>query len=627
MTTTAAPSTKGISAPSDKKARDARRFPDPYEIPAPPGAEGWEDLYAYHNRFLPARRGEDGAKTWFRNSMHFPEPSFPFDQVAIDGPFTSTGVMNTRVFALPPAKGMDVRVINGATYMCAIGVNDPEELQRRGQEFGKRAGHYYQNWDSLYEKWVGKVTGAIKALRDIKVPPMAEFEPSEDVLDARGITQGNDLVSAYHRLIESIDQIWSLHSEFLNLGYAAYLQFLMLCKENFPEIDDQTVARMVSGVDVLLFRPDDELRALARLAREYGIAREVAKARSEADLISQLKGSEKGNAWLAAFNAAKDPWFYFSYGSGFYHHHRSWIDDPSVPIRFIGDYIARLDKGDELTRPIDKLIAERDEIVARYRSLLDPDVTQRFDEALGLSRKVFPYVENHNFYIEHWFMTDFWNKAREFSSLFVRWEFWGDVEDFFYLRRAEVEEAVVDLHMAWAAGGKPQGPFHWPEIIAKRKKTYKALAEWAPPPALGPMPKEVNEPLTIMLWGITAETVDRWIEAQGSDKGMSELKGFAGSPGIAEGRARVILSPDRLGELEEGEILVAPITSPSWTPVFGRIRAAVSDIGGIMCHAAIVSREYGLPAVVGTGFGTSTIKTGQLIRVDGDTGKVHILEG
>jgi phosphohistidine swiveling domain-containing protein len=95
---------------------------------------------------------------------------------------------------------------------------------------------------------------------------------------------------------------------------------------------------------------------------------------------------------------------------------------------------------------------------------------------------------------------------------------------------------------------------------------------------------------------------------------------------IAEGRARIVLTPDELDQVQDGEILVAPVTNTSWTPVFSRIKAAVSDIGGIMCHAAIVSREYGLPAVVGTGFGTTTIKTGMLIRVDGDTGKVTILE-
>jgi pyruvate,water dikinase len=81
-----------------------------------------------------------------------------------------------------------------------------------------------------------------------------------------------------------------------------------------------------------------------------------------------------------------------------------------------------------------------------------------------------------------------------------------------------------------------------------------------------------------------------------------------------------------LDEVQAGEILVCPITAPSWAPVFARISAAVSDIGGIMSHAAIVSREYGLPAVVGTGFGTKRIQTGQLVRVDGDTGAVTILD-
>jgi pyruvate, water dikinase len=78
--------------------------------------------------------------------------------------------------------------------------------------------------------------------------------------------------------------------------------------------------------------------------------------------------------------------------------------------------------------------------------------------------------------------------------------------------------------------------------------------------------------------------------------------------------------------LEEGEILIAPSTSTSWTPLFSKIPAAVSEIGGVMCHAAIVAREYGLPAVVGVTSATKTIKTGDRIRVDGDAGVVTILD-
>jgi pyruvate,water dikinase len=126
-----------------------------------------------------------------------------------------------------------------------------------------------------------------------------------------------------------------------------------------------------------------------------------------------------------------------------------------------------------------------------------------------------------------------------------------------------------------------------------------------------------------MLWGVTNERVQQWLSSDG-DRGET-LTGCPASPGVAEGFARVLRRSDQLAELEEGEILVAPVTSPSWTPVFHRIAGAVLDTGGIMCHAAIVAREYGLPAVVGTGTGTRLIKTGDRVRIDAGTGVVTIL--
>jgi pyruvate,water dikinase len=161
--------------------------------------------------------------------------------------------------------------------------------------------------------------------------------------------------------------------------------------------------------------------------------------------------------------------------------------------------------------------------------------------------------------------------------------------------------------------------------VAERKRILAALRRWSPPPALGVPPEVITEPFTVMLWGITKETLDRWLEPR--DDKDSALHGVAASPGIVEGRARVIFGPDELTTVREDEILVCPITNPSWTPIFKKIKGAVSDSGGIMAHAAIVSREYGLPAVVGTGFGTRVIKTGQLIRVDGTRGIVTVLDG
>jgi pyruvate,water dikinase len=182
---------------------------------------------------------------------------------------------------------------------------------------------------------------------------------------------------------------------------------------------------------------------------------------------------------------------------------------------------------------------------------------------------------------------------------------------------------LTDLALSWASGSPPRGPDHWPAIVAERKRVLAAYAEWAPPPALGPVPEGIADPLLLMLWGITSDQLRAWAEPAGEG---NELRGFGASPGIVEGIAHVVRGVDEISSIREGEILVCPVTAPSWAPVFGKIKAAVSDIGGAMSHAAIVAREYGLPAVVGTGHATKRIVTGQRLRVDGTSGIVTILD-
>jgi pyruvate,water dikinase len=174
-------------------------------------------------------------------------------------------------------------------------------------------------------------------------------------------------------------------------------------------------------------------------------------------------------------------------------------------------------------------------------------------------------------------------------------------------------------------GSDSVGPNYWPAEIERRAKIVAALQTQRPQPALNTPPAEITEPFTQMLWGITTEQVQQWLSDDDGDDGA--IKGMAASPGVVEGRARVVYHADDLGQVQDGEILVATITAPSWGPVFGKIKATVTDIGGMMSHAAIVCREYGLPAVTGTGNGSTSIQTGQLVRVDGNSGRVEILEG
>jgi phosphohistidine swiveling domain-containing protein len=106
----------------------------------------------------------------------------------------------------------------------------------------------------------------------------------------------------------------------------------------------------------------------------------------------------------------------------------------------------------------------------------------------------------------------------------------------------------------------------------------------------------------------------------------NQIKGLPGSVGQAEGRVRIVDSPDDGAQLQAGEILVAVTTNVGWTPIFPRAAAVITDVGAPLSHAAIVARELGIPAVVGCFNATSVLKTGDRVRVDGARGLIEILE-
>jgi pyruvate,water dikinase len=103
------------------------------------------------------------------------------------------------------------------------------------------------------------------------------------------------------------------------------------------------------------------------------------------------------------------------------------------------------------------------------------------------------------------------------------------------------------------------------------------------------------------------------------------IKGVAASPGQVTGTARVLHGPADFGQMQPGDVLVASLTTPAWTPLFAMASAVVTDIGGPLSHGSIVAREYGIPAVLGTMVATERIRSGQTVRVDGDRGTVTLL--
>jgi pyruvate,water dikinase len=120
------------------------------------------------------------------------------------------------------------------------------------------------------------------------------------------------------------------------------------------------------------------------------------------------------------------------------------------------------------------------------------------------------------------------------------------------------------------------------------------------------------------LWGFPEKL-------QRTEAGKGQVTGLAASPGVVEGVARVVMTIDEFDDVKPGDIMVCQMTNPAWTPLFAVISGIVTDAGGVVSHPAVMAREFGIPAVIGTSVATLKIKTGDRIRVDGTKGLVEIL--
>ena len=164
-------------------------------------------------------------------------------------------------------------------------------------------------------------------------------------------------------------------------------------------------------------------------------------------------------------------------------------------------------------------------------------------------------------------------------------------------------------------------------MIPDRRAYFEDWRERGPslPTMLGTIPDTVPDPIMIEVFGLSGHFLETLRGGAGPAAGVAEIRGFPAAKGVVEGIARVITTVADLHLVQPGEILVCGGTTTEWTPAFGIITACVCDTGGSLTHAAIVSREYGIPCVVGTAVATQTIKTGDRVRVDGRAGTVQVL--
>jgi pyruvate,water dikinase len=341
---------------------------------------------------------------------------------------------------------------------------------------------------------------------------------------------------------------------------------------------------LVSGVKT---KTTETNQALEELAAQIRTAQELHDLFAHYDaqkLRSALQDSKTGRIFLKQFETFLD-----RYG------HRetsltisqpAWKDGPDNVLAILKVLAEteppKLDSYDAWRRTRDELLAGSILGTRLLRNL--------FLKSLANARYFFQIREDTHFYVTM-VQPPIRRAALELGNRLVEAGVLDDVEEVFHLRLDELEALAEIRPPKEAAIAQVRS------LVARRKRKRQSFAN-------KPMidPRLLNMPAR-------------------QEEGLL-LSGTSGSPGVAQGPAKIVHDVSEFGNLRAGDILVAPVTNPAWTPLFQRAVAVVVDTGGSASHAAIVAREYGIPAVMGTITGTKDLKDGQWIQVDGSRGVV-----
>ncbi len=343
---------------------------------------------------------------------------------------------------------------------------------------------------------------------------------------------------------------------------------------------------LVVGVETKTTETNRALESLATQIRSDPTLRDLFAQTETYPLQSALQQSEPGRAFLRNFAA-----FLAQYGhreTGLTISQPAWKDQPEVVLGMLKVLAAtesqEADSYRVWKRTCDELLA--------HSILGAPLLRNLFLKALTQARCFFQMREDTHFYATL-AQPPMRRVALELGRRLEQVGALGTATDVFHLRLDELES----LGEPWPPSEKTLGQVH--ALVAQRKTKREALAT-----------KPIVDPRLLA------------IEAHGRVGENVILSGSAGSPGIVSGPARIVHDVSEFGKLQPGDVLIAPVTNPAWTPLFQRAVAVVVDTGGLASHAAIVAREYGVPAVMGTLNGTQQLRDGQWIQVDGNRGLV-----
>jgi pyruvate,water dikinase len=334
-------------------------------------------------------------------------------------------------------------------------------------------------------------------------------------------------------------------------------------------------------------------------------------------VMQALEGFDEGRALLKAVDAYKN-----EYGNKSMYAHEyiypTWRENPTPIVEALRGYLL---SDYDCEKDVRQLRENRDTAIAEMWSLVPPAASdedrQKLRTALDLALKMTPLTPDHHFYMDQGTYARMRLVLMGVGRKLVELGGLTQPDDVMFLKYDELRKLSAGL-----SAGSPAVDAK--SIVRERRRDREKAFAARPQLWAGTITdwSMYGEPYKQVLWdwpGIYERSKDAAKQPSGA------VKGLGASAGVFEGPARVVESPEQFDQVKKGEVLVCKMTSPAWVVLFTKIGGLITDSGGALSHPAVVSREFGIPAVVGTRTATQAIKTGQRVRLNGASGLVEIL--
>jgi len=545
---------------------------------------------------------------WVYDDLHCPQPLSPmyFD---IGGWWMSCDHMFRR-FGTPFAVDWTAKSVNGYLYTTAI-PQDPDfsvPAMEYGSTYTPRI-----NLDPEYPAKIGAYLGAVLPTyglnfatwwRERLVP---EMRRNLDYLESKIFKADEIGLMEWATILEDAidihDRHWKIHWMLNFAQLSATLNLRAVVQEVRGKVDDALLGRLQNSAadrnwDAIetLWKIKEKAKKDKKLAEAFasGTGMEIHAA------LSKIAEGKKLIEDVAAYQRE------FGW-------HAVWSHEFIFPSRYeeagpVLDVIKGYIESDYDYPTAVKALA--DDIAAASKELLEGlggEALEKMKAANDINLKMAPLTPDHHFYIDQGTNQHVRVVLICIGRKLVAEGVLDEPDDVIFLKYNELRYLLGDLKNYDARS-----------IVKKRRQERLESYKLRPADFIGTATESQLAFPYLNLWGFPEKL-------QRTEAGKGQVTGLAASPGVVEGVARVVMTIDEFDDVKPGDIMVCQMTNPAWTPLFAVISGIATDAGGVVSHPAVMAREFGIPAVIGTSVATLKIKTGDRIRVDGTKGLVEIL--